>query len=312
MTDDRRPFLSVIGPRSSVIGVRMNPETFRRVGIIVKSHRSEAEGVVRELIAWLRARECQVILDTETAALVGEETFGIEKVDVPHAADLIVVIGGDGTILSVARLVGSKGVPILGVNLGGLGFLTEITLDELYPVLGMVLQGEYRATQRMLLDVTVYRQGERAAEYLVFNDAVINKGALARIVELEVYIDDEYVTSYRADGLIVSTPTGSTAYCLSAGGPILFPTMQALVVIPICPHTLTNRPLVLPERVRVQIVLNSEKEDVYLTLDGQVGFALRYQDRVEIHRSEKEITLIASPKKSFYQILRTKLKWGER
>ena len=290
----------------------MNREVFRRVGIIAKPHRSEAEVVVRELIAWLRTKGCEVILDMETAALADEEKSGIKKGDVPHAADLIVVIGGDGTLLSVARLVGSRGVPILGVNLGGLGFLTEITLDELYPVLSMVLQGEYRATQRMLLDVAVYRQGERTAEYRVFNDVVINKGALARIVELAVYIDDEYVTSYRADGLIVSTPTGSTAYCLSAGGPILFPTMQALVLIPICPHTLTNRPLVLPEGVKVQVVLDSEKEDVYLTLDGQVGFALRYQDTVEIRRSEREITLIASPKKSFYQILRTKLKWGER
>lgn len=290
----------------------MNSKSFRRVGVIAKPHRAEAKVVVRELVAWLRARGCEVVLDLETAALTGEEQSGLPKEELPSQADLLVVIGGDGTLLSVARLVGPQAVPILGVNLGGLGFLTEITLDELYPVLGVVLQGEYRATPRMLLDVAVHRQGERIAKHLVLNDAVINKGALSRIVQFEVYIDDEYVTSYRADGLIVSTPTGSTAYCLSAGGPILLPTMQALVVIPICPHTLTNRPLVLPEGVRVKVILDSENEDVYLTLDGQVGSPLRYQDTVEIRRSQQEITLIGSPQKSFYQILRTKLKWGER
>ncbi|MFQ5881322.1 MAG: NAD(+)/NADH kinase [Candidatus Methylomirabilales bacterium] len=290
----------------------MGTGLFSRIGIVAKPHRPETAGVVRQLITWLRARDREVILDPETAALAAEEKSGVAKADVPRIADLLVVLGGDGTLLSVARLVESGEIPILGVNLGGLGFLTEITLDELYPVLGMVLEGEYRASRRMLLQVTVHRQGEPIAEYVVLNDAVMTKGALARIIDLDVSIENEYVTSYRADGLIISTPTGSTAYGLSAGGPILFPTMHALILIPICPHTLTNRPLVLPERVKVQVVLDSENEDVYLTLDGQVGFPLQYRDVVEARRADREITLIISPKKGFYEILRAKLKWGER
>jgi len=198
------------------------------------------------------------------------------------------------------------------VNLGGLGFLTEITLDELYPILGLVLAGKYRGSRRMLLQVSVQRGGESIAEHVVLNDAVMTKGALARIVDLAVFVEQEYVTTYRADGLIVCTPTGSTAYGLSAGGPILFPSMRAIILVPICPHTLTDRPLVLPEEVRVQVALESQDEDVYLTLDGQVGFPLRYRDLVEVRRADREITLIVSPKKSYYEILRSKLKWGER
>ncbi|MFQ5802874.1 MAG: NAD(+)/NADH kinase [Candidatus Methylomirabilales bacterium] len=285
---------------------------FRRVGIVMKPHWPEAREVLRQLIPWLKAKDREVVLDVETATLAGAEETRVVKAELPKAADLVVVLGGDGTLLSVARLVESGEVPILGVNLGGLGFLTEITLDELYPVLGAVLSGEYRASRRMLLQVTVRRGGKLIAEDIVLNDAVMTKAALARIVDLEVFVEQEYVTTYRADGLIISSPTGSTAYGLSAGGPILFPTMHALVLIPICSHTLTNRPLVLPEEVGVHVVLNSENEDVYLTLDGQVGFPLQYQDQVEVRRADREITLIVSPKKNFYEILRSKLKWGER
>lgn len=290
----------------------MSTRVFKRVGIIAKPHRPEATEVVRQLIERLKEKGRDVVLDAETAALVGAADSGIPKAEVPARADLLVVLGGDGTLLSVARLVGSGETPILGVNLGGLGFLTAITLDDLYPVLGSVLAGQYRASRRMLLHVDVERQGERVAEYVVLNDAVITKGALSRIVDLEVHIEQEYVTTYRADGLIICTPTGSTAYGLSAGGPILFPTMRALILVPICPHTLTNRPLVLPEEVKVRVVLESQHEDVYLTLDGQVGFPLRYRDQVAVRRADREITLIAPPKKSYYEILRSKLKWGER
>lgn len=285
---------------------------FRRVGIVMKPHWPEAREILRQLVDWLRAKDREIVLDLETAALVETQETGLAKADVPRAADLVVVLGGDGTLLSVARLVESGEVPILGVNLGGLGFLTEITLDELYPVLGAVLSGKYRASRRMLLQVTVHRGGQPIADYVVLNDAVMTKAALARIVDLEVFVEQEFVTAYRADGLIICTPTGSTAYGLSAGGPILFPTMHALILVPICPHTVTNRPLVLPEEVRVQVVLNSQNEDVYLTLDGQVGFPLQYRDQVEVRRADREITLIASPKKNFYEILRSKLKWGER
>ena len=290
----------------------METGVFRRVGIVIKPHWPEAREVLRQLIPWLKGKDCEVVLDIETATLAGAEQTGLAKADVPRAADLVVVLGGDGTLLSVARLVESGEVPILGVNLGGLGFLTEITLDELYPVLGAVLSGNYRASRRMLLQVTVRRGEAPIAEDIVLNDAVMTKTALARIIELEVFVEQEYVTTYRADGLIISTPTGSTAYGLSAGGPILFPTMRALILVPICPHTLTNRPLVLPEEVGVQVVLNSENENVYLTLDGQVGFPLQYQDQVEVRRADREITLIVSPKKNFYEILRSRLKWGER
>lgn len=290
----------------------METGLFKRVGIVAKPHRPEARDVLQQLITWLKAKDREVVLDVETAALAGAEETGIAKADLPRMADLVVVLGGDGTLLSVARLVESGEVPILGVNLGGLGFLTEITLDELYPILRLVLAGKYRGSRRMLLQVSVQRGGESIAEHVVLNDAVMTKGALARIVDLAVFVEQEYVTTYRADGLIVCTPTGSTAYGLSAGGPILFPSMRAIILVPICPHTLTDRPLVLPEEVRVQVALESQNEDVYLTLDGQVGFPLRYRDLVEVRRADREITLIVSPKKSYYEILRSKLKWGER
>jgi NAD+ kinase len=251
-------------------------------------------------------------MDQDTAALAEMPEAGVSKPDLPGRVDFLIVLGGDGTLLSVARLVGGRDVPILGVNLGGLGFLTEITLDELFPLLGEILGGELRLSRRMLLQVHVHREGARVAEYTVLNDAVINKGALSRIVDLETYLDGEYVTTYRADGLILSTPTGSTAYCLSAGGPVVHPALEALVLIPICPHTLANRPAVLPGGAKVEVVQGSEGEDVFLTLDGQVGFPLRYRDVVEARRAEQRIALVASPKKSYYQVLRTKLKWGER
>lgn len=289
----------------------MGAGSFKRVGVVAKSHRPEAQDVVRQLIDWLRTKDREIVLDLDTAALAGTDETGIEKEDIPRSVDIVVVLGGDGTLLSVARLLKSDEVPILGVNLGGLGFLTEITLDELYPVLGTVLEGKYRVSRRMLLDVTVRQQGEAATTYVVLNDVVITKGALARIIELEVSVQQEYVTTYRADGLIICTPTGSTAYGLSAGGPILFPSMRAVILVPICPHTLTNRPLVLPEDVTVQVILESH-DKVYLTLDGQVGFPLHHRDLVEVRRADREIALIVSPKKSYYEVLRSKLKWGER
>jgi NAD+ kinase len=226
--------------------------------------------------------------------------------------DLLLVLGGDGTLLSVARLIGARDVPILGVNLGGLGFLTEVTLEELYPILDAVLQGIYEVTHRILLTATVHRQGERIAEYVALNDAVINKGVLARMIELETYIDGQYVTTFRADGLILSTPTGSTAYCLAAGGPIVYPTLRALVLTPICPHTLTLRPLVIPDAAKVEIVQGVTNENAYLTLDGQVGFTLRHRDVIRVVRSDHTITLLKAPGKDYFKILRTKLKWGER
>jgi len=283
----------------------------KRVGIIAKPHKPEARTVLQDLLPWLEARGVEPILDIDTAGLAGRPG-GQPKADVPGLADLLLVLGGDGTLLSVARLVGARDVPILGVNLGGLGFLTEVTLEELYQALDMVLQGTYEVTQRILLSATVHRQGERIAEYVALNDAVINKGALARMIELETHIDGQYVTTFRADGLILSTPTGSTAYSLAAGGPIVYPTLRALVMTPICPHTLNFRPIVIPDSAKVEIVQGSANENAYLTLDGQVGFTLRHRDVIKVVRSEHTITLLKAPGKNYFQILRAKLKWGER
>jgi NAD+ kinase len=283
----------------------------KRVGIIAKPHRAEARVVLEELLPWLEARGVEPILDIDTASLAGRPA-GRPKADVPGLVDLLLVLGGDGTLLSVARLVGARDVPILGVNLGGLGFLTEVTLEELYQALDAVFQGTYEVTQRILLSATVHRQGERIAEYVALNDAVINKGALARMIELETHIDGQYVTTFQADGLILSTPTGSTAYSLAAGGPIVYPTLRALVVTPICPHTLNFRPLVIPDAATVEIVQGSANENAYLTLDGQVGFTLRHRDVIKVVRSEHTITLLKAPGKNYFQILRAKLKWGER
>ncbi len=283
----------------------------KRVGIIAKPHKAEAGAVLRELLAWLHRRGVQPLYDEETAALAGA-VGGHPKTTLPELVDLLLVLGGDGTLLSVARLVGTRDVPILGVNLGALGFLTEVTLEELYSTLEGVLQGTYEVTRRILLSSAVRREGERVAEYVALNDAVIHKSDLARIIELETWIDDQYVTTFRADGLIISTPTGSTAYGLSAGGPIVYPTLGALVVTPICPHTLTFRPLVIPDAATVKIVQASEGESAYLTLDGQVGFTLHHRDVIEVGRSDHTIALIKVPGKSYFQILRAKFKWGER
>jgi len=283
----------------------------KRVGVIAKPHKPEARVVLQELLPWLESRGVEPILDEDTAGLAGRPS-GQRKADLPGLVDLLLVLGGDGTLLSVARLVGARDVPILGVNLGGLGFLTEVTLEELYPTLDAVIQGTYEVTQRILLSATVHRQGERIAEYIALNDAVINKGALARMIELETHIDGQYVTTFRADGLILSTPTGSTAYSLAAGGPIVYPTLRALVVTPICPHTLNFRPIVIPDAAKVEIVQGSANENAYLTLDGQVGFTLRHRDVIQVVRSDHTITLLKAPGKNYFQILRAKLKWGER
>jgi NAD+ kinase len=230
----------------------------------------------------------------------------------PPGTDFIVVMGGDGTILSVARHYGRLGLPILGVNLGGLGFLTEISLDELYPTLEEhILPGKFEVEERMILTVSLIRGGETIWQENVLNDAVINKGALARIAELSTWIDDENLTTYRADGLIVSTPTGSTAYTLSAGGPIAYPTLRHIILLPICPHTLSNRPIILPETVTVAVTLDEKVQDVYLTLDGQVGRELKPRDRLEVRSGPYNVKLVKSPHRSHFEILRTKLGWGE-
>ncbi|RLA87760.1 MAG: NAD(+) kinase [Deltaproteobacteria bacterium] len=283
-----------------------------KIGIIGKSNKKEAIESALKLAKWLADKGIEVLID-EKLMLKEQKGYSFSpSQDIPSRVQMIVVLGGDGTLLSVARLVGNSGVPVLGVNLGSLGFLTEIALPELFPAIEKVLNGDFRIEKRMSLVAKVIREGKDIGEYLVLNDVVINKGALARIIDLETYIDENYLTTYKADGLIISTPTGSTAYCLSAGGPIVYPTLSSVVLIPICPHTLTNRPLILPPEVTIKVILKSEREEVFITLDGQWGFNLLINDIVEIKRAERTLRLIKSPHRSYFEVLRTKLKWGGR
>ena len=265
----------------------------KRVLIITKRHHTEASEKGAKLAEWLAGR------DSTALFAVPED---------PGTLDLAVVLGGDGTILWVAREVGVHGVPILGANMGGLGFLTAVGLDRLYEVLERWLAGESGVQERMTLSAGVLRHGTEVSREIVLNDLVINKGALARIMDLKASIDGRDLTTFRGDGLIVSTPTGSTAYNLAAGGPIVSPTVKAIIVTPICPFTLTNRPLVLEHGVAVEIEIE-RAEDAFLTYDGQVGFELKSGDVVKVHRADKPILLVDSPL-GYFEILRTKLKWG--
>ncbi len=281
------------------------------IGIIAKHTDPRAESIVSDLARWLGERGREFAFDRETAALLGRSD-GVVRSILPERSDFLVVIGGDGTLLSAARVVGGTGKPILGVNLGGLGFMTAVTLDELYPVLERILRGEAEYDERMMLCVHVHRMGERVADYTVLNDAVINKGALAKIVDIRVTVEHEYLATYKSDGLIISSPTGSTGYSLSAQGPIVYPTLHTLLITPICPHMLTLRPLLVPDDMTVRAELISKGTDVFLTLDGQVGFGLREGDVVEVRKAKSTLRFIRSPFKDYFAVLRTKLKWGER
>lgn len=283
-----------------------------RVGVVAKPDAGEARDVVRRLVSWVQSRGLSAVLDKETASLVPElAVTAAGRAELPAQVDFLVVLGGDGTLLSVARAVGDLGLPILGVNLGGLGFLTAMTVDEMIPALEAFLAGRLVIEERMLLAARVRREGRPARELFALNDVVIMKSAMSRIIDLSVAVDGQAATAYRADGLIISTPTGSTAYSLSAGGPILFPTMEAVVLTPICSHTLTNRPIVLPADRPIEVTLLTDQE-VMLTLDGQVGVGLLERDTVEITRAAARVRLVRLPQKHFFEVLRTKLKWGER
>lgn len=284
----------------------------KSVGIVAKTDAAGAAGVVRELVRWLGSRGLSAVLDKETAALVPDlRVSHARRADLPARVDALTVLGGDGTLLSVARAVGDLGTPILGVNLGGLGFLTATTLDEMMPALQAFLDGRLLVEERMMLAAWVRRSGQPTGEFLALNDVVIMKAAMSRIIDLRVSVDGQAATAYRADGLIIATPTGSTAYSLSAGGPILFPTMDAVVLTPICSHTLTARPVVLPGPSCIEVTLHTS-EEVMLTVDGQVGFSLRDDDAIEVQRAPSRIRLVSVPQKHFFSVLRTKLKWGER
>lgn len=281
----------------------------KKAGIILKKNKPEALALAAKLLPWLEERNIEPFFEEDAGSQL-ELSKSYSKSEIPGLVDLLIVLGGDGTLLSVARLVGDSKVPILGVNLGSLGFLTEITTDELFPMLEKVLAGDYELEERMMLSASIYRHGERITQYNALNDVVINKGAIARIIDLETTIDGQYLTLYRVDGLIISTPTGSTGYSLAAAGPIVCPTLHAMLMTPICPFTLNNRPIVLSDRAKIKVTLKTENTDHLLTLDGQVSFALRAGDEVKIERSKNYTHLIKSPFRDYYSVLRTKLQWS--
>ena len=283
----------------------------KKVAIFAKVHDPRCQDVAIELIQWLEGKGLIPLVEAHLSRHLSCPERA-ESGAIPDLADLVVVLGGDGTLISVARLVGDREVPILGVNLGSLGFLTEITLDELYPALESCLSGDYRVSERMMLRAAVERDGREIQSHQVLNDVVINKGALARIVDLETTVNGNWLTTFKSDGLIISTPTGSTGYSLAAGGPIIHPTLDCLVITPICPHTLTNRPLVVDADASITVTLKSDKEDVFLTLDGQVGMELKAGDIIRVRRAEHRTRLVTSRSKDYFEVLRTKLKWGER
>jgi NAD+ kinase len=284
----------------------------KRVGLVAKPDAAGAPEALGRLIAALGARGVSIVLEKETAGLVPASALtAVRKPDLASQVDLLVVLGGDGTLLSMARAVGDLGTPILGVNLGDLGFLTATTLDEMLAAAEAALAGQMAIDERMMLSARLVRAGAAVGDFAALNDVVITKSAMSRIINLRVAVEGQYATAYRADGLIISTPTGSTAYCLSAGGPILFPTMDAVVLVPIASHTLTNRPIVLPGAQRIEVTLMTD-QDVMLTVDGQVGVHLREHDTVHVERAAARVRLLRFPRTDFFTVLRTKLKWGER
>ncbi len=263
-----------------------------------------------QLLPFLRQKGCEAFVDAETAAALN--ITGFSRKEIPGLVDVVLVLGGDGTMLNVSRLVAEKGIPILGINLGSLGFITEVNRDEIFNVVDKMLNDGCVIEERLMLSASIHRNGKKISEYTVLNDVVINKGALARIIDLETNINSSYITTFKADGLIISTPTGSTAYSLSAGGPILYPTLGSIVLTPICSHTLTNRPIVLPDDFNIEIIIKSLSEDVFLTLDGQVGFSLRIGDVIEVNKADYKAKLLVPAERDYFKVLRTKLKWGER
>jgi len=292
--------------------------TITRVGLVAKHNLDAAAGVLAELAGWLEARHIEAVFETDTAALAGLPPGRPTSTrdDLPERCDLIVVLGGDGTLIGMADRIAEADtdVPILGVNFGSLGFLTEITLGELYESLEAVLGDAAQFDRRMMLRARTLRKGIVYTERTVLNDVVITKGALSRIIELSVAVGDQLIMRVRADGLIVATPTGSTAYNLAAGGPIVHPSLDAVLLTPIAPHILTNRPVIIPASatIRVQPLMNDSHDEVFVTFDGQSGHPLQSDDLVEIERAEQPLRVVRAPTRTYFDVLRQKLKWGER
>ena len=285
--------------------------SIRRVVIVAKLGPPEGRRLALQMGEWLEKRGIAVTYETNTASAIGRQN-GVSRSNLPPDMDLAIVAGGDGTLLSVARAAAPLGIPILGVNLGSLGFLTELQPEESFHGLEAVLDGNLVVDERQMLRVRPFREGKEQPEFALLNDAVIAKSALARMISIELRVDGQHVTTYTSDGLIVATPTGSTAYNLSAGGPILDPRMQAFVIAPICPHSMTYRPLVVPGSVTLEIVLRSDGEAVYLTLDGQIGFPMEVDDSMVVDAHPNPVRLLRIVDRSFFEVLRRKLRWGER
>jgi len=293
----------------------MTQSSIKRIGVVVKPHQPDALETLCRLTEWLSERGIQ---------LVG--TGGVQHEQIEHktgcpvavvideelapGVDLILVLGGDGTMIATARMIGNTEVPVIGVNYGGLGYLAEFPLGELFAALDSILAGQYQVQKRLMLAVELWRGEDLITRNRVLNDVVVNKSALARIIEIEAYLNDQFVNSFRADGLIVATPTGSTAYNLSAGGPVIYPSMNVVVITPICPFTLSNRPIVVPDESLIEVRLMTDKEEVALTLDGQVGFPLKVRDRIVIRKSNTTFNLVQPPNRNYFDVLRDKLKWG--
>jgi NAD+ kinase len=284
----------------------------KTIGVVVGPQKPDAIAVVRQLCDWCEQHRIALRAIEPVAGQVACAPLTVRDGELAESADLMVVLGGDGTMLSAARLVGSRQVPVLGVNFGWLGYLTEFTLPEMFPALDDWLEGNFQIDHRMLIDVSLKRGGQTIGTYRALNDAVVNQSARARMIELECYVNEHFVNSFRADGMIVATPTGSTAYSLSAGGPIVHPSMWAVLLTPICPHTLSNRPVVLPGDSAVDLVLKQTGEDAVLTIDGQQTINLTPEDRVMVRRSQTTFDLVRPTNRNYFEVLRTKLKWGTR
>ena len=276
-------------------------KSIQKVGIVAKKQEQRVRRVMNEIVQWLRDRNIDALVEPEMEDAAADF--------ISADMDAIIVLGGDGTLLRAARLVGERGTPIVGINLGSLGFLTEVRMDERYAALEALRDGRYGIEERGMLRIEVSRDESRLSSYLALNDAVINKGALSRLIELEIRIGEQPAIFTRSDGLIISTPTGSTAYSLAAGGPIMYPTLEAIVVTSICPHSLTNRPLVMPDRQELHVRLMRGRGDVMLTVDGQVGMSLRPNDCIRLRRADAPLKLLLPFRKRFFDILNEKLQW---
>ena len=286
-------------------------EPIKTVGIISRPGIQRGEALVPGLLHWLASRGIEARYDTETAVYAGR-TDGVPPERVPEECQFVIVLGGDGTLLSAASAIGGRQIPLFAVNLGTLGFLTSITPEEMYPELERALRGEHRIGHRRMIECKLVRGDKEIASYLALNDIVVSKAPDAPMISLETHVDQHFVCTYKADGLIISTPTGSTAYSLSAGGPIVFPTVQAFCLTPICPHSLTFRPVIVPDSSVIQITSLAADDHAYLNADGKMGEHLQRGDRLVMQRSAHTLSLIRPPRLLYFDVLREKLKWGQR